>query len=133
MECRNFYLERKINPRRLRCASGEMSQQFVSCEYNTEDEVRCIEMIYPKVTKISIDNGILEKAKNVYVIPADLGWSDLGSWTSVYENYDKDENENTVIKTAFLYITRQYQFQFKTKTKLSGYRWITELYCGRYR
>ncbi|MDR6159454.1 mannose-1-phosphate guanylyltransferase [Chryseobacterium sp. SLBN-27] len=44
--------------------------------------------------KISIDNGILEKAKNVYVIPADLGWSDLGTWTSVYENTEKDENQN---------------------------------------
>src|SRR5690606_6917140 len=72
----------------------EMSQQFLSCDYNTDGEARCIEMIYPKVTKISIDNGILEKAKNVYVIPADLGWSDLGSWTSVYENLDKDENKN---------------------------------------
>jgi mannose-1-phosphate guanylyltransferase len=38
-----------------------------------------VETIYPKVEKISIDNGILEKAKNVYVIPADLGWSDLGT------------------------------------------------------
>ena len=96
----------------------EMSQQFVSCEYNTEDEVRCIEMIYPKVTKISIDNGILEKAKNVYVIPADLGWSDLGSWTSVYENYDKDENENTVHpKHVLLYNAKGNIVQFKNKNK----------------
>ena len=51
-------------------------------------------MIYPKVNEISIDNGILEKAENVYVIPADLGWSDLGTWTSIYENADKDENGN---------------------------------------
>ena len=96
----------------------EMSQQFVSCEYNTEDEERCIEMIYPKVTKISIDNGILEKAKNVYVIPADLGWSDLGSWTSVYENYDKDENENTVHpKHVLLYNAKGNIIQFKNKNK----------------
>ncbi|MCG2779890.1 MAG: mannose-1-phosphate guanylyltransferase [Weeksellaceae bacterium] len=74
----------------------EMSQQFVSCEYNSKDEERCIEMIYPKVAKISIDNGILEKAKNVYVIPADLGWSDLGTWTSVYENAHKNEDKNAI-------------------------------------
>lgn len=74
----------------------EMSQQFLSCEYNSNAEEQCIELIYPKVNKISIDNGILEKAKNVYVIPADLGWSDLGTWTSVYENAQKDENNNAL-------------------------------------
>ena len=75
-------------------------------------------MIYPKVAKISIDNGILEKAKNVYVIPADLGWSDLGSWTSVYENYDKDEDENTVHpKHVLLYNAKGNIIQFKNKNK----------------
>lgn len=74
----------------------EMTQHFKACEYNAGSEEGCIELIYPKVQKISIDNGILEKAKNVYVIPADLGWSDLGTWTSVYENADKDQNLNTV-------------------------------------
>ncbi|MGS0748007.1 mannose-1-phosphate guanylyltransferase [Halpernia sp. GG3] len=72
----------------------EMTQQFSECEYNNDGENACIERIYPKVNKISIDNGILEKAKNVYVIPADLGWSDLGTWSSVYENSEKDENQN---------------------------------------
>ena len=74
----------------------EMMQHFTSCEYNSEKENHCIEVIYPKLQKISIDNGILEKAKNVYVIPADLGWSDVGTWTSVYENTYKDENENSI-------------------------------------
>lgn len=74
----------------------EMTEQFSSCEYNSEGEEHYIELIYPKVNKISIDNGILEKAKNVYVIPADLGWSDLGTWTSVFENAAKDEKKNAV-------------------------------------
>ena len=74
----------------------EMTHEFDTCEYNNDKESVCIETIYPKVEKISIDNGILEKAKNVYVIPADLGWSDLGTWTSVYENAEKDENNNAV-------------------------------------
>ena len=74
----------------------EMVQQFDYCEYNSEREVECIELIYPKVSKISIDNAILEKARNVYVIPADLGWSDLGTWTSVYQNAAKDDNNNAV-------------------------------------
>ncbi|KQS90239.1 mannose-1-phosphate guanylyltransferase [Chryseobacterium sp. Leaf394] len=72
----------------------EMTQQFTSCEYNSESEISCIETIYPKIQKISIDNGILEKAENVHVIPADLGWSDLGTWRSVFENSEKDENNN---------------------------------------
>ncbi len=72
----------------------EMTEQFSSCEYNSDGEINCIETIYPKVNKISIDNGILEKADNVYVIPADLGWSDLGTWTSVFENAEKDETGN---------------------------------------
>lgn len=80
----------------------EMQEHFSSCEYNTEREMHCIESIYPKVNKISIDNGILEKAKNVYVIPADLGWSDLGTWTSVFENSEKDEHENAVAARQIL-------------------------------
>lgn len=74
----------------------EMTQEFVSCEFNSDQEKICIETIYPKVEKISIDNGILEKAQNVYVIPADLGWSDLGTWTSVFDNAEKDKNNNAV-------------------------------------
>lgn len=82
----------------------EMVQQFTACEYNADSEASCIELIYPKIQKISIDNGILEKAQNVYVIPADLGWSDLGTWTSVFENSDRDENDNAVnIKTVLTY------------------------------
>lgn len=74
----------------------EMIEQFSACEYNNDGEKECIEIIYPKVTKISVDNGILEKAENVFVIPADLGWSDLGTWTSVYENAEKNTENNTL-------------------------------------
>ena len=73
-----------------------MVQQFNSCEYNSKREEECIELIYPKLSKISIDNGIMEKADNVYVIPADLGWSDLGTWTSVYDNAEKNELNNAI-------------------------------------
>lgn len=74
----------------------EIYKQFGSCEYNTAAEKPCIEAIYPKISKISIDNGILEKAENVYVIPAEFGWSDLGTWTSIYENAGRDEHQNSV-------------------------------------
>ena len=38
----------------------------------------------------------MEKEKSVYVIKANFGWSDLGTWGSLYENYPKDENDNVV-------------------------------------
>lgn len=96
----------------------DMHQQFQSCEYNSGKEEECIEVIYPKVNKISIDNGILEKAKNVYVIPADLGWSDLGTWTSVYENAVKDENKNSVkSKNVLTFNSKGNIIRLKSKNK----------------
>jgi mannose-1-phosphate guanylyltransferase len=65
--------------------------------FNTENEKKAIEQIYPQCVNISIDYGIIEKANNVYVIPSSFGWSDLGAWGSVYENLDKDNFENAVV------------------------------------
>lgn len=76
----------------------EMSALFAQCKLNDETEPKSIEKIYPILEKISVDNGILEKTDNVYVIPADLSWSDLGTWTSVYENSNKDERQNSLSK-----------------------------------
>lgn len=98
----------------------EMTQQFNYCEYNSKNEEECIELIYPKVQKISIDNGILEKAKNVYVIPADLGWSDLGTWTSVYQNAEKDPNNNAVnSKNILTYNTKGNIVRLKNRNKVA--------------
>lgn len=74
----------------------EMTHLFDSCDYTAKSEKQCIEIIYPKINKISIDNGILEKANNVYVIPSNLGWSDLGTWTSVYSNAQKNDDNNAI-------------------------------------
>lgn len=64
--------------------------------FNTEEEKTAIDRIYPQCTNISIDYGIMEKAENVYIIPADFGWSDLGTWASAYENLEKDYLDNAV-------------------------------------
>jgi mannose-1-phosphate guanylyltransferase len=64
--------------------------------FNTAQEKTAIEKIYPQCTNISIDIAIMEKAKNVYVIPAEFGWSDLGTWNSAYENIEKDYLGNAV-------------------------------------
>ena len=60
----------------------------------TEKEEKFIEDIFPKCPNISIDYGIMEKAENVYVIPSSFGWSDLGTWGSLYELSEKDEQGN---------------------------------------
>lgn len=64
---------------------------------NTPEEKEAIERIYPQCTNISIDFGIMEKADNVYVIPASFAWSDLGTWNSAWENMEKDYFQNAVV------------------------------------
>ena len=73
-------------------------------KYNTSDEHDFIATTYPKCKNISIDYGIMEKAENVYVLCADFGWSDLGTWGSLYDMSTKDKSENAVQgKNVFLY------------------------------
>ena len=65
--------------------------------YGTIGEQEFIDNTYSECKNISIDYGIIEKAKNVYVLCADFGWSDLGTWGSLYENSIKDEDNNCII------------------------------------
>ncbi len=65
--------------------------------YNTETEKLHIHKSYQQCTNISIDYGIMEKAENVYVLPSEFGWSDLGTWASIYDLADKDYVGNAVI------------------------------------
>ncbi|MES1214120.1 MAG: mannose-1-phosphate guanylyltransferase [Bacteroidota bacterium] len=65
-------------------------------KFNTPAEQKAIEQIYPQCTNISIDFAVLEKADNVYVIPASFGWSDLGTWNSAWDSMDKDYLGNAV-------------------------------------
>lgn len=64
--------------------------------YNTRDEAEFIAANYPKSPNISIDYAILEKADNVYTIPADIGWSDLGTWASLHSVAEKDDLGNAI-------------------------------------
>lgn len=64
--------------------------------YNTPKEVEFIDRIYQVCRKISIDYGVMEKADNVKVFAADFGWSDVGTWSSLYELRKKDEKQNVV-------------------------------------
>jgi mannose-1-phosphate guanylyltransferase len=64
--------------------------------YNTERESEFINKVYPNCKNISIDYGIMEKAENVHVLCSDFGWSDLGTWGSLYDILEKDEDKNSV-------------------------------------
>ena len=77
----------------------EMYEIFQSGQpaYNTPAEASFISNAYQQCTNISIDFGIMEKANNVYVLPAEFGWSDLGTWASIYDMAEKDYVGNAVI------------------------------------
>lgn len=75
-----------------------VSELFQSAEqyYYTPDEQVKVNKVYEESESISIDYGIMEKADNVYVTSADFGWSDLGTWTSLYEQSTKDKDDNVL-------------------------------------
>jgi mannose-1-phosphate guanylyltransferase len=66
-------------------------------DYNTPNEQTFINDAFTRCEDISIDFAILENAKNVFVVLADLGWSDLGTWGSLYTHLNKDVEGNAVI------------------------------------
>lgn len=77
----------------------EMNELFLRGRevYNTEAETSFLADNYASCENISIDYGIMENAQNVYVLPVEFGWSDLGTWASLYSLSEKDENENVAI------------------------------------
>jgi mannose-1-phosphate guanylyltransferase len=64
----------------------------------TKKEEEFISQTYASCVNISIDYGIMEKADNVYVLCTDVGWSDLGTWSSLYEHSDTDGHGNAVLR-----------------------------------
>ncbi|MGI4884213.1 MAG: mannose-1-phosphate guanylyltransferase [Janthinobacterium lividum] len=71
----------------------------------TPQEEAFISDAYSRCANISIDYGIMEKADNVYVLPADFGWSDVGTWDSLHRIGQQDENGNMVNGDVMLYDT----------------------------
>jgi len=71
-----------------------------SAYYNTPFETDFIETHYSVCENISIDYALMERSENVYVLPVDFGWSDLGTWTSVYGLCVHDANGNALIPNA---------------------------------
>ena len=65
--------------------------------YDTVDEQSYIDRFFPECENISIDYGIMEHAKNIYVLPSEFGWSDLGTWGSLWEKRQRDTSGNSVV------------------------------------
>ena len=72
--------------------------------WNSDREDLFIQENYALAENVSIDYGIMEKANNVYVMPTDFGWNDLGTWGSLYEKLEKDGDDNAVVGGRALFL-----------------------------
>lgn len=79
--------------------------QAGDAHYNNKGEQNFIAENYGKAENISIDYAILEKARDIFVLPASFDWNDLGTWGSLYDKLDKDHDKNAVVKARM--ITRE--------------------------
>jgi mannose-1-phosphate guanylyltransferase len=68
----------------------------------SSEELAALNQTYMECKNISIDYGVMEKASNVYVQTVNFGWSDLGTWSSLYEYSPQDKNSNAVINGQVL-------------------------------
>lgn len=86
----------------------DLQQMFASIapHYGRPEESEYIGRIYPECRNISIDFGVMEKARNVYVRCSDFGWSDVGTWGSLYTHSPKDEAGNVQSAECMLYDTK---------------------------
>lgn len=77
----------------------ELSQVFDKIEphFYENDEQDIVDELFPTCPNISIDYAVMEKSEDVFVYPASFGWSDIGTWGSLYTHIKPDENHNAVI------------------------------------
>ena len=65
--------------------------------YDTINEYNDVTTVYNNIRKISVDYAIMERADNIYTLPSEFGWSDLGTWNSIRDFLKKDDNSNCAI------------------------------------
>lgn len=73
-----------------------------SFDYTIEQEMAFVNKNYPSYPKLSIDQGVLERGDNVFVMTCDFGWADLGTWHAIYECMSKGEGDNVVVDSQVL-------------------------------
>lgn len=99
---------------------GELTELFEKgmVHYNTVNEKAFIAENYALAQNISIDYAVMEKAENVYVLPAVFDWNDLGTWGSLHEKLPKDQNENAVVNARVLLQNASHNIISASKDKL---------------
>lgn len=96
-----------VNAFRIYCPAIAKIFESIRPVFYTENEQEVINREFPNCENISVDYAILEKAEEIFVFPADFGWSDLGTWGALYEQMTPDLNKNVCIgKNIQLYDTR---------------------------
>ncbi|MCB2205001.1 NTP transferase domain-containing protein [bacterium] len=82
----------------------ELSEELdrLSADIDTDRFAASLEAAYGEMRPISVDYGVMEKADHRYVLPADFGWNDLGSWDEVARLFPKDQHDNAAAGEVFL-------------------------------
>lgn len=108
----------------------DMAELFTSdaSSYYSDKETGLIERIYPACQNISIDYGIIEKSENVYVLPSAFGWSDLGTWKSLYDVADKNGDQNVIIGDTVELSTSEGNLVVSSKDKLVVLEGVNDLF-----
>ena len=99
-----------------------------SDSYYSEDESKLIERVYPACQNISIDYGIIEKSENVFVLPSAFGWSDLGTWKSLYDVADKNRDQNVIIGDTVELSSSEGNLVVSPKNKLVVLEGVNDLF-----
>ena len=93
-----------INAFEKHCSDMDAIFKDGNGKYNTPQEAEFIAKAYTNCKNISIDYAIMEKADNVYVRSSIIGWSDLGTWGSLYEHVKQDDHKNAIVgKNVMMY------------------------------
>jgi mannose-1-phosphate guanylyltransferase len=88
------------------CPELHQSLKEIDQALGTDEERIVIHKVYERIQSDSIDYAVMEKSRNVLVIPVELGWSDVGSWSALEEVHDKDENGNILQGNPLVLNTR---------------------------
>lgn len=111
MQSGEFYWNTGIflaNVRHLRTAFLELFPDLnhrldhIRDEQSLTDELNFVKTYYPSYPNTSLDQGVLERSNNVYVMRCDFGWADLGTWHAIYECMQKGDGDNVVIDSDVL-------------------------------
>ena len=84
----------------------------------TDKEAEVIDELYPQIPKISIDYGVMERAKGVLMLEGDFGWNDVGSFDALEEVYGSDDNDNVIMANAHAIDTKDCILYSTDKGKL---------------